>query len=388
MIRAKNKQIYLDYAAATPLDKRVLAAMEPFFTTKFHNPSSDYAPAREVNAAMEDARRTIAQFLGAKPTEIIFTAGGTEANNLAIAGVASKYPGKRLVATAIEHDSVLKPLEHLAKNGWPLKLVKPKKDGVIDGEKLTAEIDDNTVLVSVMYANNEVGTIQPISKVASRIKEIRRDRAKRGVTTPLYLHSDACQAPQYLDMHVSRLGVDLMVINSDKIYGPKQCGALYVRAGTTLEPIIHGGGQEFGLRSGTENIPAVIGFGEAIKITEAIRAQETERMRKLQAGFATLVSQINGVEINGSMKKRLPNNLHVTFPGADNERLLMELDQRGIYASSGSACSAKSDEPSYVLRAMGLSVEQAKSSVRFSLGRQTTARDLKKTFKIIKQLVA
>lgn len=382
-----SNNIYLDHAAATPLDKRVLAAMEPFFADNFHNPSSDYAPARRAKQAVEEARKTIAQFLGAKPAEITFTAGGSEANNLAILGAARKFPGSKIICSAIEHDSVIQPVKYLKEKGRSVEVVGVDKRGFIDINQLKKAIDDNTVLISLMYANNEVGSIQPLGKVARMIEEIRRGRQERAISTPLYLHSDACQATQYLNMHVSRLGVDLMVINSDKIYGPKQCGALFIKAGTQLEPLVFGGDQERGLRSGTENVPAIAGFGEAVKLAEKLKEKETKRMKKLQEYFAGEIENIKGAKINGPAKRRLPNNLHVTFEGADNERLLMQLDEQGIYVSTGSACSAGKGEPSYVLKAMGMKAADINGSLRFSLGRQTTKGDIDKTVAAIRLLV-
>lgn len=383
----KERNIYLDYAAATPVDRRVLSAMEPFFSEKFHNPSSDYRPAREANEAMEESRRTIAQFLGAKPAEIIFTAGGTEANNLAIFGVANKFPGSKVICSAIEHDSVIQPVKALKSKGHNVGFAGVDKRGFVDISALTAAIDDNTVLVSVMYANNEVGTIQPLGEIAKLLQIVKRDRRKRGVKMPLYLHSDACQATQYQNMQANRLGLDLMVINSDKIYGPKQCGALFVRSPAALEPVIFGGGQERGLRSGTPNVPSIIGFAKAIELLLAVKDQETARMKKLQKYFYTQASKIKGSRVNGTTKKRLPNNLNITFAGVDNEKLLLQLDEKGIYVSAGSACSASKTEPSYVLRAMGVSDDDIRSSIRFSMGRQTIKEDIDKTISAIEPLV-
>jgi cysteine desulfurase len=381
------KYIYLDYAAATPMDPRVLKAMQPYFSDKFHNPSSTYAPALETKAALEEARKTIAAFLGAKPTEITFTAGGTEASNLAIIGTATKHPGSHIITTATEHDSVLKPIEYLGQNGWKTTLIKPKEDGLIDPDKLLTAVTDETVLLSVIYANNEVGTIQPISKIAAGLAEIKRSRTKRGIEKPLYLHTDAAQATQYLDMHVSRLGVDMLSFNSDKIHGPKQCGALFIRSGTLINPLVFGGDQEKGLRSGTPNVPAAVGFAEAIKIVGQIKPTEADRVRKLRDALYDALLQIDGAIINGTMKKRLPNNLHVTFPGVDNERLLLQLEDRGIIAASGAACSASSEEPSHVLRSMGLPDELIRNSIRFSLGRETTEEDIARTAKTLRELI-
>jgi cysteine desulfurase len=385
-LMVKNN-IYLDYASATPLDKRVLKAMEPYFSEKFHNPSSDYSPAREAKQAVEESRKTIARFLGAKPAEIVFTAGGTEANNLAILGVAGKFPKSKIICSSVEHDSVIQTVRVQKRKGHQVEIIGVDRRGLVDLSAFDDAIDDNTVLVSIMYANNEVGTLQPLGKIAQKIQNIRDDRRSRGVSKPLYLHTDACQATQYLNMRVSRLGVDLMTINSDKIYGPKQCGALFVKAGTGIEPLVFGGDQERGLRSGTENVPSIVGFAEAVKLVEQVGSQETKRMQKLRDYFASEIETIKGVKINGLLKKRLPNNLHVTFANCDNERLLMQLDERRIYVSTGSACSASKGEPSYVLKAIGMSAEEISGSLRFSLGRPTTKADIDKTVSALKALV-
>ena len=385
---ATKKLIYLDYSAATPLDGQALEAMKPYFADKFYNPSSTYSSSKEVKLAVDQARKTVAEILGAKKSEIIFTAGGTEANNLAIIGLAAKFKSGAFVATDIEHESVLEPLEYIKRRGGKVNLVKPDKTGIVKVEDILSKITDKTVLVSVIYANNEIGTIQPISTIGQKLARIRRERKKRGVKMPLYFHSDAAQAVNYLDTHTSRLGVDLMSINSGKIYGPKQCGALFVKGGVELSPLIFGGGQEHGLRSGTQNVPYIIGFAAALQKTANLRKAESARLKKLQNLFiGEIEKNISKVKINGSLKRRLPNNVHLTFEGIDNEELLIRLDEAGIQAASGSACNASSDEPSHVLRAIGLSDEQARSSIRFSLGRQTTGDDIIQTVKTLKNLL-
>lgn len=367
--------IYLDYAAATPMDPKVLKAMEPYFSDKFFNPSATYLAAKDVNKDIQNARGTVARQLGARPSEIIFTAGGTEANNLAIHGIMQKYPGKNVVLSVIEHESVLMPAE-----SYEHKLAPVLADGVIDLPKLTKLIDDDTVLVSVMYANNEIGTIQPIHEISKIIENIKDRRQKNGNKTPLFFHTDACQAAAYLDLHVSRLGADLMTINGGKIYGPKQSGALFVKTGTTLQPQILGGGQEWGVRSGTENVAGIIGLGIALDLVQTRRHAEVKRLQALQQHFFGLIQQhVPEAVINGTGKNRLPNNVHLTFPGQDNERLMMELDERGIICAVGSACSASSEEPSHVLKAIGLSDAQAQASLRFTMGHSTTISDIEKT---------
>ncbi len=373
--------IYLDYAAATPMDPAVVAVMQPYFSQQFYNPSATYLAAKRVATEMADARAGIAHWLGARPTEIIFTAGGTEANNLAVHGVMQAHPGGNVVTCTIEHESVLRPASH-----YRHKLVKVLPDGTIDLKKLTKKIDNKTVLVSIMYANNEIGTVEPIAKIGQLLAEIRQKRLANGNRRPLYFHTDACQAANYLDMHVNRLGVDMMTVNGGKIYGPKQSGFLYIKTGTKLKPQILGGGQELGIRSGTENVAAIIGLDKALGLVQARRIQETERVRRLQnLFFKLLVKEIPSVIINGSTTNRLPNNVHITIPGQDNETLMMKLDEQGIICGMGSACSASNEEPSHVLKALGHSDVAAQSSLRFSLGRSTTAADIRRVVAVLKQ---
>ena len=377
------KTIYLDYAAATPMAQEVLAAMQPYFFDKFYNPSATYLPALDVKKDMEQARSKVAQILGARPSEIVFTAGGTEANNLAVQGVLQQYPKGNMVTSAIEHESVLEPAT-LYKH----RLAPVDTEGQVNLAKLDKLIDENTVLVSVMYANNEIGTLQPIRDIAQMVQAIRQSRQQKGNQTPLFLHTDACQAAAYLDLHVSRLGVDMMTLNGGKIYGPKQSGVLYVRAGISLKPQVLGGGQERGLRSGTENVAAIIGFAQALELAQAHRYKEVKRLQKLQELFIKSLEQgVSNVHINGSRKHRLPNNVHITVPGQDNERLLLQLEEKGVLAAAGSACSASNEEPSHVLAAIGLAKPDIRASLRFSMGQQTSAKDIEQTIKALKSLL-
>lgn len=379
-----NQPIYLDYAAATPMDGSVLAAMQPYFSEQFYNPSATYLPAVAVRKALEAARASAAQRLGARPAEIVFTAGGTEANNLAIRGVLDQYPGSNVVTTMVEHESVLEAARQYAHREAP---VSPQ--GVVDIEALTGLIDDQTVLVSVMYANNEVGSIQPVHQIALKLQQIRKKRQQEGNELPLYLHSDAAQAAAYLDLHVSRLGVDLMTINAGKIYGPKQCGVLFAASHVRFRPQILGGGQERGQRSGTENVAGAIGLATALSLVQDRRHEETKRLQALQNLFFDLLQEhIPNVVINGSRKTRLPNNVHITIPGQDNERLLIQLEDAGVLCAAGSACSASSEEPSHVLRAMGCSEADARASLRFSMGRQTDETAIRHAVKSLTGVVA
>lgn len=381
--------IYLDYAAATPMDDQVLAAMQPYFVDNFYNPSAPYLAAAAVKADVEKARETIAHWLGARPSTITFTAGGTEANNLALFGAVSKYPGTHIVSSALEHESILRPLDSLKSKGWNYTLVTPKADGIVDPASVAKSITNRTVLVSVMYANNEIGTVQPLKDIAAALTAERADRKKTGNVLPLLLHTDACQAAAYLDLHVARLGVDLMTINGGKIYGPKQSGVLYAGSRVTLEPIIFGGGQERGLRSGTENVAGAIGLAKALDVVQSRRQVERTRLSELQDIFMKeLESRIPSVIINGSLHKRLPNNVHVTIPNTDNERLVFALDTAGIQCAAGSACSASKAEASHVLKALGLSDDTARASLRFTMGANTTEKAIRHTVDELAKIVA
>jgi len=376
---------YFDYAAATPMLPEAIAAMQPFFADQFYNPSALYLDARANRGHLELFRQILASGLGARPTEIVFTAGGTEANNVAISGIMSQHADGHMVTTAIEHDSVLEPAREYAHT---LVGVTPK--GLIEEADIIAAITDKTVLVSVMYANNEIGAIQPIREISHAIEVIRKQRKANGNTYPLFLHTDACQAGNYLDMQVARLGIDLLTINAGKVYGPKQCGALFVRAGLKLKPLISGGGQEWNMRSGTENLANIAGFTAAWSIVRHNYHDEARRV----SGFrdiciAELQKLVPAATVNGPKgNRRLANNIHITVPAIDNERLLMELDEQGFQVATGSACSASDDEPSHVLKALGLSDEQAQSSIRITLGRYSTEQSVLELAETIAKIVA
>jgi cysteine desulfurase len=374
-------QIYLDYAAATPLDKQVLEAMLPYFSQKFQNPSATYLAARTARSDLADARHSIAQILGCRPAEIVFTAGATEANNLAIQGLMRLNPDAEVLVSSVEHASVLEPASLFKQKKIPVT-----KQGIVDLEKLEKMVTDKTVLVSVMLVNNELGTLQPLREIATLLNRLS---IKRQNNRPLFLHTDAAQAGNFLDLHVSRWGVDLLSINAGKIYGPKQAGVLYVKSGTRLQPLIIGGGQEFGLRSGTENVAAAIGLAKALQLAQQNRRSEAKRVAKLRQAFEVKLQQlIPTAIINGSRAPRAPHLTSVTFPGSDNERLMMELDERGIQCAVGSACSASRDEASHVLSAIGLSDELARATLRFSLGRLTTKADIDKVVATLARLTS
>ena len=361
-------QNYFDNAAATPMLPKVLAAMQPFFSEKFYNPSAIYLAAQDVKASLDNARWLVAQNIGAKPTEIIFTAGGTEANNLAITGVMAKNPDGELIVSAIEHDSVLIP----AKN-YNLKIANVDEKGIVDVSALAKLINNKTVLISVMMANNEIGALQPIKDIVELVAKIRKERQKGGNKTPLYVHTDACQAVNYCDINIARLGVDLMTFNGGKIYGPKQSGVLFKKIGVDLQPIIYGGGQEYSLRSGTENVAQCIGFATAFEQAKSNAKSESKRLSKIRDEAISELLKSSKITLNGPKgNRRLANNINITINGVDNERLLMQLDEQGFIVATGSACSASNDEPSHVLKAIGLSGAQAQSTIRITLGRSTT----------------
>lgn len=378
--------VYMDHAASTPMDDAVIQTMLPYLGTAFYNPSATYGPARAVAAELEAARADIAHWLGSRPSEIVFVAGGTEGNNLAIHGVMRAAqqadPLANVVTTAIEHDAVRKPAA-----AYSYKECAVNASGFVDMEQLASLIDGHTGLVSVMHANNEIGTIQSLRDVSEIVRAERERRRADGNTLPIYVHTDACQAANYLDIHVSRLGVDLMTLNGGKIYGPKQSGVLFVRGGIALQPLISGGGQESGLRSGTENVAAAIGLARALDIAQRMRNDEARRLQSLQRLFvAELGRTMPSVSVNGSLKRRLPNNVHITVPGTDNERLLIRLEAHGVLAAAGSACSASSQEPSHVLEAIGLADEDARASIRFSMGRSTDEAAVRSAVKALAEI--
>ncbi|MEX0881382.1 MAG: cysteine desulfurase family protein [Candidatus Saccharimonadales bacterium] len=378
------KKIYLDYAAATPVDPQVFKAMKPYFSDRFHNPSATYLAARQIHKELEQARRQVAECLGAKPAEVVFTAGATEANNLAIQGIMRDFAGGEVLVSAIEHESVLEPAGLFSNKKIPVDA-----EGKAILNELSNLISDKTVLVSVVYVNNETGTVQPLREIAALLVEKRQGRRRQNNKLPLYFHTDAAQAPNYFDIHVSRLGVDLMSINGGKIYGPKQSGALYVKAGVKLQPLIVGGGQEFNLRSGTENVAAAIGLAAALKLTQERRKAEAVRLSKLRNLFTDeLEKVIPNATINGSKKRQSPHIISVSFPGVDNERLMIQLDEVGIQAATGSACAAANVEPSHVLSAIGLSDKAAHSTLRFSFGRQTAEADIHKVVRLLTKLIS
>jgi len=364
--------VYLDYAASTPVDARVLEAMRPYFTEASGNASSLHAAGRRAREAIDDARSRIAESIGAaRPEEVIFTSGGTESNNLAVKGVAfaSRRRGRHIITTRIEHDSVLRPAEWLEGQGYTVTHLGVDSDGLVSPTDLAAAIRPDTVIVSVMHANHEVGTIEPI-------RELARVCAERNVP----FHTDACQSFGKIPLDVRRDGIGLVSLNAHKIYGPKGVGALYVRGGIDIEPWQHGGGHEFGLRSSTENVPGIVGFATAADLCEKERVPEMARTTVLRDRIIdSVLSSFPGAYLNGPRRRRLPTNVNVGFLGLEGEAitLLLRLDERGIAVATGSACSShQGDQPSHVLLALGRDPVQARGALRVTLGRFTTTEEV------------
>jgi cysteine desulfurase len=380
------KRIYLDYAATTPIDPRVWRAMEPYFGASatarganFGNPGSLHSFGQKAIAAVDHARETIAHAISAEFREIIFTSSATEANNLALRGVVKAATKPRIIISAIEHESVLETAREFEREDVEVIYLPVDECGFVDRNKLKASLNDHTVLVSVMYANNEIGTVQPIAEIAKIIKEFRAQRAAAKIQYPLF-HTDAAQAFQFLNCDVRGLSVDLMTLSSHKIYGPKGAAALYARnPDSILKPISFGGGQEFGLRSGTENVPAIVGFAKAVELATAMREKESKRIVALRDRLRRGIKKICPDAEQNSPTQSLPNILNVYFPKHAAQDLLTRFDLAGIAVSSGSACRSRAFEPSYVIEALGATKERAKSSIRFSLGRLTTTREIDAT---------
>ena len=373
------REVYLDHAATTYLDPRVKEAMDLYFEFEYGNPSSLYLVGRHAKDALDKARATVARVLNAKPEEIIFTGGGTEAINLAILGVSRMHKdrGRHIVTSKIEHHAVLHSTEALAKEGFETTYLDVDEDGFVNPEDVRKAIRSDTLLVSVMYANNEIGTIEPIAEIGSVIKKAREERKTARSQMPLFFHTDACQASGALPMDVEKLGVDLLALNGSKIYGPKGVGALYIRRGVRLQPIIYGGGQENNLRSGTENVPGIIGLAKALEIAEAEKEEGNARLTELRDYFVKrLMTEMPKVVLNGHPTKRLPNNVNVSVLDIEGEAVILYLDSKGIYISTGSACTSTTLDPSHVILAIGKPYEYAHGSLRFTLGRRTKKEDL------------
>lgn len=368
------KEVYLDHAATSPLDSKVLEAMKPYLMEDFGNPSSFHAPGKKGKDAMDGARESVARILEARASEIIFTSGGTESDNLAILGVAraNQNFGKHIITTKFEHHAVLETIQFLEREeGFAVTYLSPDANGLITGLQVMNAIQPDTILVSVMYANNEIGTILPIDEIGKAIVKQRGDRVY-----PIF-HTDACQAPEYLELSVHKLHVDLMTLNGGKIYGPKGVGVLYIKKGTKIKPIMHGGHQQKGLRPGTENVAGFVGMAKALEIAQKNKRKESLRLSVLRDKLIEGIGKrIPKTYLNGHPTERLPNNVNISFLDIEGEALLLYLDAQGIYASTGSACTSASLDPSHVIVATGKPFEQAHGSLRFSLGRSTTEEDI------------
>ena len=380
----------MDHAATTPVDLAVKKAMDPYFCQHYANPSGLYQSSREVNGALNDARRKIAEILHALPDNIIFTGGGSESDNLAIFGAARKHQksGKHIITTKIEHHAVLLPIEQLQKEGFEITFLDVDECGRVTAEQVKKALRHDTILVSIMYANNEIGTIEPIAEIG---KEILKWRKQNNTSYPFF-HSDACQAAGSLDLNVEKLHVDLMTINGSKIYGPKGVGVLFKIRNVDILPLIFGGGQEMRLRSGTENVPGIVGIAKALENARKNSKKENLRLRKLRDYFWQQIQdkikkvRLNGPEL-GDETVRLPNNLNVSILDVEGEALLLYLDEYGIMCSTGSACTSQSLEPSHVLTACGLPYEYAHGSLRFTLGKSTTKQDIDYVIKYLPGIV-
>jgi len=373
-----KKEVYLDNAATTPVRKEVLREMIDYFNLYYGNPSSFHNKGKEALDAIQSARKKIAEILNCKQNEIIFCSGGTESVNFAIKGVAfaNKEKGNHIITTKIEHHAVLNTCEFLERDGFNVTYLDVNKNGILDIEKLKKAITYKTILISVMYANNEIGTIQPIREIAEVAKQHE-----------IFFHSDACQAAEYLDLNVNNLGVDLMTLNGSKIYGPKGIGILFKKENIKVEPLIHGGGQEFGLRSGTENVPYIVGFAKALELAQKEREAESKRLTELRDYFIEELLKIPGTFLNGHSNKRLPNNINISFSDVEGESIVLYLNEKGIYVSTGSACNSKNLSVSHVLKAIGIPYEIAHGSIRISLGRETTKRDINYTIRQIRKTI-
>ncbi len=396
------KSIYLDHAATTPVDPAVMKAMAPYFSDIYANPSSLHSAGQKALESVKQARKKIAEILNGHEDEIIFTSGGTESDNLAILGVVSSYPlgqsplgggelraasydeKPHIITTEIEHHAVLEPLVYLEKTGKiELTKIKPGADGIVDAKEILGAIKPNTVLVSIIHANNEIGTIQPIEEIGKGILKWR----KANSSAYPYFHTDACQSAGYLDLNVEKLHVDLLTLNGGKIYGPKGIGLLFVRRNTKIQPILRGGGQEKGLRSGTENVPGIIGLAKALELVSAHKDDEVARLEFLRDRLIKGLLRISKTRLNGHADKRLPNNVNISFMDIEGEASMLYLDAKGVQCSTGSACASSSLDPSHVILALGMSYEAAHGSLRFSLGKSTAKADVDYVIKITPGIV-
>jgi cysteine desulfurase len=373
------RRIYLDHAATTPTHPEVVKAMLPFFSDAFGNPSSIYSYGQEAKGAVEEARTRVAGLVGARDEEIVFTSGGTEADNFALKGAAYAHErkGNHVITTSIEHHAVLETCKFLERSGFKITCLPVDKYGLVDPDDVKKAITNKTILISVMHANNEVGTIEPV-------EEIGRIAREAGI----YFHSDAVQTAGHIPVSVDGLRVDLLSISGHKLYGPKGVGALYVRKGTKLVPLMHGGEHEKRRRAGTENVPGIVGLGKAAELAGQEMGKETERLAHLRDKLIKgLEKKVDHIRLNGHPTRRLPNNVNVSVGFVEGESMILNLDLEGICASTGSACSSSNLEPSHVLLALGVPTEQAHCSLRFTLGRENTEADIERVLSVLPGIV-
>lgn len=374
------KIVYMDHAATTPTDPEVVKAMLPYFTEKFGNPSTLYSVGREAKRAVEEARAKVAGLIGAEAEEIVFTSGGTEADNFALEGVAfaNKSKGNHIITSTIEHHAVLEPAHFLEKQGFKMTYLPVDSSGLVDPGDARKAITDKTILISIMHANNEIGTIEPIEEIGKIARE-----------AGIYFHTDAVQTVGSLPIDVDKLNVDLLSTSAHKLYGPKGVGALYIRKGTKMVSFLQGGGQERKRRASTENVPGIVGFGKAVEIDQADMEERSVRLSKLRDGLIKgILGKVDRSKLNGHPTRRLPNNVSVCMESIEGESLLLALDSYGICASSGSACTSGSLEPSHVLTSLGLTPDVAFGSLRLTLGRHTTEDEVKFVLEVLPQIVA
>jgi len=374
------KRIYLDYAATTPTHPEVAKAMLPYFTEAFGNPSSIHSYGPEAKGAIEEARAKVADLIGARNEEIVFTSGGTEADNFALKGVAfaNENGGNHIITSPIEHPAVIETSKFLERRGFSVTYLPVDEYGLVDPEDARKAITGKTILISVMHANNEIGTIEPIAEIGKIAQE-----------AGVYFHTDAMQTAGHVPIDVNKLGVDLLSMSAHKLYGPKGTGALYIRKGTKLVSFMHGGEQERRRRASTENVPGIVGFGRAVEIAQKEMGEEAKRLNYLRGQLIKgLLERIDHARLNGHPVNRLSNNVNVSVDFVEGESMLLNLDLEGICASTGSACSSASLEPSHVLLALGLSHEQAHGSLRFSLGKWTTGDEIERVLDILPRVVA
>lgn len=368
--------LYFDNSATTKTDNRVIDTMMPYITNNFGNASSIYSIGRQSRSAIENARSQVSKFLNCNASEIYFTSGGTESDNMAIMGIANAYKknGNHIITSTIEHPAVLNTLERLKKQGFDITYIDVDKNGIIDVEKLENSITDKTILITTMFANNEIGTIQPIEKIGKIAKAHK-----------IIFHTDAVQAIGHIDIDVNKLNIDSLSLSGHKIYGPKGIGALYIRKGVKCDPLILGGHQERDHRAGTENVAGIVGLGKAIELLNDLDNELISQLR--DHTLYRITNEISGVTVNGSMEHRLPNNINVSVDGISGDALLFNLDLKGICASSGSACSSGSLEPSHVLTAIGVPEKLAKSSLRITLGKYNTLEECDFLVDVLKEIV-